>query len=63
MTSVPFILTIVLLTMQLTGYISIAWVWVFAPLWIPLVFLFSVVAIVWIVYLTLALVGIAMDGE
>ena len=49
MTSVPFILTIVLLTMQLTGYISIAWVWVFAPLWIPLVFLFSVVAIVWIV--------------
>lgn len=61
MTSVPFILTIVLLTMQLTGCISIAWILVFAPLWIPLVFVFvfvfSVAAILLIV--TLAL----LDGK
>jgi hypothetical protein len=57
MTSVSLILTIVLLTMQITGYISIAWVWVFAPVWIPLVFVFSVAAILLIV--TLAL----LDGK
>jgi hypothetical protein len=57
MTSVSLILTIVLLTMQLTGCISIAWILVFAPLWIPLVFVFSVAAILLIV--TLAL----LDGK
>jgi hypothetical protein len=47
--------------MQLTGCISIAWILVFAPLWIPLVFVFvfvfSVAAILLIV--TLAL----LDGK
>lgn len=31
------LLTIVFIVLKLTGYITWSWVWVFAPLWIPVV--------------------------
>ena len=31
------LLTIVFITLKLTGYIDWSWVWVLAPLWIPIV--------------------------
>lgn len=43
------ILTAVFLTLKLVGIINWAWVWVFAPLWVPIVavlviWLFSLIA-------------------
>ena len=32
------LLTIVFITLKLTGYITWSWLWVLAPLWGPLVF-------------------------
>ncbi len=37
MTSVPLILVTILMTLKLSGYIFIGWIWVFAPMWIPLI--------------------------
>lgn len=36
------ILTLIFITLKLTGYIAWSWVWVVAPLWIPLVLIFSI---------------------
>ena len=40
------LLTIVFITLKLTGYIAWSWLWVLSPLWIPLVGLFGVLAFV-----------------
>lgn len=39
----PFlqILTLIFITLKLTGYISWSWLWVLAPMWIPLAILLS----------------------
>ena len=34
-----FLLTLLFLTLRLTGIVAWSWWWVFAPLWIPLAFL------------------------
>ena len=49
--SLGWILTIVFIILKLTGVISWSWWWVFAPLWIPVVFVLAIVAIVGIVVL------------
>lgn len=42
------LLTIVFITLKLTGHISWSWFWVFFPIWMPLVaFLALVCFIVW----------------
>lgn len=48
----PFlgILTLIFITLKLTGYIAWSWVWVLAPMWIPLA----------IVLLILIIAGIAI---
>ena len=40
------LLTIVFITLKLTGYIAWSWWWVLSPLWMPLAVVLSVVAIV-----------------
>jgi hypothetical protein len=47
------ILVAVLLTLKLTGYCEIAWMWVFAPWWIPLIFIALVIGICGVIGATL----------
>lgn len=35
----PWILFLIFLVLKLTGHINWSWTWIFAPLWIPFVFL------------------------
>ena len=39
------LLAIVFITLKLTGYIDWSWVWVLAPLWIPVVIIFVILLI------------------
>ena len=46
------LLTVAFIVLKLTGYISWSWVWVLAPLWIPLLVglvIFSVVLIILVI--------------
>ena len=46
------LLTVAFIVLKLTGYISWSWVWVLAPLWIPLLAglaIFSVVLIILVI--------------
>lgn len=39
------LLTLLFIALKLTGYISWPWVWVLAPVWIPIVFAIVVVLV------------------
>jgi hypothetical protein len=39
------LLTIVFITLKLTGYINWPWIWVLSPLWIPLSIFLAVLAV------------------
>jgi len=41
--SAPFLLFLVFLTLKLTGYITWSWVWVIAPLWVPIIVVVCVI--------------------
>lgn len=43
--SAGFLLFLVFLVLKLTGVITWSWLWVTAPLWIPLAFVLSILAI------------------
>ena len=43
------LLTIVFITLKLTGYIAWSWWWVLSPFWIPLAFVLGLVAIVFLI--------------
>jgi hypothetical protein len=45
------LLTIVFITLKLTGYITWSWWWVLSPIWISwiFIFLFLIIVIVWAV--------------
>jgi hypothetical protein len=43
------LLTIVFITLKLTGYIAWSWWWVLSPLWLGFVVVISVMAIVFLV--------------
>ena len=43
------LLTIVFIVLKLTGYIAWSWIWVLAPIWIPLVVVFVILVICGIV--------------
>ena len=48
------ILTLIFITLKLTGYISWSWLWVLAPLWVPLAIvltIFVVIGAIWLIYL------------
>jgi hypothetical protein len=40
------LLALIFITLKLTGYIDWSWWWVLAPLWIPVVVIFSIIAII-----------------
>ena len=40
------LLTVVFITLKLTGYIDWGWQWVLAPLWIPLALVAIVIAVI-----------------
>jgi hypothetical protein len=44
------ILTIAFIVLKLCGVITWSWVWVLAPLWIPIALIIIIVFIVWLVY-------------
>lgn len=50
--SFPFlsILCLIFITLKLTGYIAWSWLWVLAPIWIPISIILVVFVIVGILY-------------
>ena len=57
------ILTATLVVLKLLGLISIGWLWVFSPLWIPLALVFSVLGVIALVALVLFLIGLLVDWK
>lgn len=57
------LLTIVFIVLKLTGFIDWSWLWVLAPLWLPLCLVLAVMVFVGII--ALIVMGIAMlsDGK
>ena len=49
--SFPFlsILTLIFITLKLTGVIAWSWLWVLAPLWIPFVVVFVILVLAFLV--------------
>lgn len=45
------LLTIVFITLKLTGYIAWSWWWVLSPLWLPLIVLLGIFAFVFTIAL------------
>lgn len=50
----PGLLAIVFITLKLTGVITWSWLWVLAPLWIPLALVLAIGAVVGLVFLLIA---------
>lgn len=48
--SIPLFLTILLLTLDLSGAIDIAWYWIIAPFWFPFIIIFGFAIVLTIVY-------------
>jgi hypothetical protein len=40
------VLTLILITLKFTGQITMSWIWVFAPLWIPSSILVAVLLVI-----------------
>lgn len=49
------ILAIVFMVLKLTGHIDWPWVWIFAPIWIPLAIAVGILAVAGIIGLIVAL--------
>lgn len=54
--------TIVLAILQAAGVLSIGWLWVFAPLWIPLLLGIALMA-AGLIFTTLGAIGIAIKSR
>lgn len=50
------ILTIVFITLKLTGFITWSWLWVFSPLWFPPVIVLLMISVVFILSLVTNLI-------
>lgn len=46
----PGLLTLIFITLKLTGYITWSWLWVLSPIWIPLGVFLGIMAIYVILY-------------
>ena len=53
-----FILSIIFLVLKLTHVIDWEWIWIFAPVWIPLGLVAAILIIYYIVILLIALVAV-----
>lgn len=58
-TSIGFcnLLALVFIVLKLCGVISWSWIWVLAPIWIPIAFVFGIVIVCIIIYGILCLFG------
>lgn len=56
-----FTLAIIFLVLKLTHIIDWAWVWIFAPVWIPLV-LAAVIILIYFLVVVIAAIVIAIRG-
>ena len=45
------LLTLIFITLKLTGHITWSWLWVLAPLAVPWIIFFSVLAVMFIIYI------------
>jgi hypothetical protein len=43
------LLTLIFITLKLTGYIDWSWWWVLAPLWIPIVLIFAILTFIFFI--------------
>lgn len=57
------LLTIVFITLKLTGVIAWSWWWVLSPLWIPMVFALTVWATILVGAGVIALIAVVVDGK
>ena len=48
-TSLEMVLFVIFLTLKLTGVIDWSWWWITSPLWIPVLFMLTVLGIGWLV--------------
>lgn len=55
------IITVLLVIAKIFGYIDLAWVWVFAPLWVPLALFCVFMAITLIAMAVIAIIGFIAD--
>lgn len=51
------LLAIIFMVLKLTGHIDWSWVWVFAPIWIPLAIALGILAIYGIIVLIIAIIA------
>ena len=51
------ILAIVFMILKLTGNIDWSWVWIFAPIWIPLALVVGILAIYGIIVVVIAIIA------
>ena len=49
------LLTVALIVLKLTGYIDWSWLWILAPLWMPIAIVIVILIIVFIGWVTLEL--------
>lgn len=56
------ILFIVFLVLKLTGNIDWSWWWVTAPLWIPIAFFFTILILVFLVFMTFLTLGFDVES-
>lgn len=52
------LLTLIFITLKLTGFITWSWVWVLAPTWIP----FVLVIVILIVFFIISLIIMKLDS-
>ena len=56
------ILFIVFLVLKLTGNIDWSWWWVTSPLWIPIAFFFTILILVFLVFMTFLTLGFDVES-
>lgn len=57
------VLFVVFLTLKLCNVINWAWVWVFAPLWMPIVLFFGIYLLIFLVAAIAALIACLFDKK
>lgn len=56
------LITLIFVVSKIAGWVTFSWLWVFAPLWLPLAVVLGGLALFWIVALLLILIGIVWDA-
>ena len=57
------LLTVVFITLRLTGVIDWSWAWVLAPIWIPVALVLSVLVLLAFIAVTVMVIEAAIEGK